>query len=1052
MAAMDSLSPYLLETIRRGDAILFLGAGATVGAQGPNSLVAPKGDELRDQLCNEFLGGELKSRPLARIGDYSINKAGLFGVQQYIKNRFDPLQPALFHLLIPTFRWFAIVTTNYDLVIERAYEKYTDRLQKLEPIIQDGDRFTNVIRDPNSVPYLKLHGCISHISDADLPLTLSSEQYARHKKNRERLFKHFADWARERPVIFCGYDVGDPNIQQIVFDLEDLKISRPVYAIVNCGLDSAEQDYWSSRRFEVYPGKFEEFLCSLNPAIPAATRTLAALLTSSDTSIKPLIKTQASPSIDLLRYLEQELQHVFGGIPTTGVSPTDFYNGLRLDWGAFQQGLDIRRRITDDVILEAVLEQDESSRKPEIFLLKGYAGSGKSVTLRRLAWDVATEYGGVVFFLQDGGLLRRNQLQELTALIGQRIFVFIDDVISHVSDVQNLLGWCEKTGVPITLIVGARSNEWNVYAGDLEENTSAEYELRDLTEKEIRELLRNLESYDVLGRLKSFSDSEKMDHFKLTSDRQLLVALHDLTDEKSFEEIVFDEYKNIVPQEARTLYLDVCTLHRLGVGVRAGLISRISGITFQDFERNFFRPLEHVIYSYFDHGTRDNMYRSRHRSISELVFETVLDRPADRSEQLVRIVRNLDIDYTTDEAAFRQILRGKVLAELFSDRGLALRVFEAARESGAQVSVVEHQRAVFEMNHKNGSLEEALRAIERAVDAQDYQDKAVQHTKANILREIALKAPQRLVREKLREDAKEIISKSLSTSRVAHPFATMARLLMDDLKDKLQEDFAEDSDISAAELRDRAIADLIRRTEEAIRTGLQRFHDDVYLLDIEAALARVLEDEKRALSALSKAFKANPGKEFIAVRYAAALAVQGDDAGAVDVLRKSIAGNPTGREAHFALAKNLIKKGEQINNIEISHHLKRSFTSGDANINAQFWYARQEFLYGDRAAAIGIFSELGKKWTPAEYRNRVRGVIKSDTGVDQRFSGFVARMGDHFCHIRCSDLNFDIYAQRGDFDDELWQNITNGTQLWFAIGFGLRGPRARSISLNGSAR
>src|SRR3990167_4643971 len=93
---------------------------------------------------------------------------------------------------------------------------------------------------------------------------------------------------------------------------------------------------------------------------------------------------------------------------------------------------------------------------------------------------------------------------------------------------------------------------------------------------------------------------ERRKFFILTADHQLLVALHEATLGKSFDEIILDEYNRIVPDEAKLLYLDVCTLHRFKVGIRAGLLSRVSGITFDYFGRLLILPLEHVVFVYFD--------------------------------------------------------------------------------------------------------------------------------------------------------------------------------------------------------------------------------------------------------------------------------------------------------------------------------------------------------------------------------------------------------------------------------------------------------------------
>ena len=1045
MPPPDLLTAALVETIQRGDAILFLGAGASHGAVGPKGEKAPSGDELRNILSDRFLGGALKSKSLSQVAELAKNEAGLPKVQAAIHELFNPLQPEKFHLLIPTFRWFAIVGTNYDLVVERAYDQCAGREQTLAPIVRDGDNFSERLRDLASVVYLKLHGCITHINDENLPLILASEEYAKHRKNRERLFKHLQDWGRERPIIFCGYDIADPNIQQILFDLFDLGINRPMYAIVSPDIDPIVARYWSSKRFAVCTMTFEQFLLQLNSAIPQPARGLATLIKNKSTSVAPWIKTKVGPSSLLLAYLQDELIHVHKGMPTTGVAPSDFYRGHSTEWGAIQQELDVYRRVADDIILEAFLEYDKA-KALQVFLLKGHAGSGKSVVLRRVAWDVAHQFDMLVFYLMEGGLLRRERLLELHELTGERIAVVVEDAIPHIRDISDLISWAVRNNVPLTLILAARTNEWNVYAGDLEERVANDYELRDLSEREISQLLDKLNAHKCLGRLAKATREEQLEHFQLTSGRQLLVALHDISSEKPFEEIVFDEYQNVRPLEARLLYLDICTLHRLGVGIRAGLISRISGITFENFRREFFRPLEHVVHTYFDAATRDNMYRSRHPVIAEIVFKQAVPNPVDRAQQIVRIIGQLDVDYGCDRTAFNEVVRGRVLADLFADKKLAYQIFNAAEESGAPLSVIEHQRAVFEMHHRQANLRAAMNAIDRAEASLEYPDRAVLHTKASILRHLALESPQRLARETLRGTAKAIVAKQMHNSRVSHSHHLAGQILLDELKDKL-EDISGDRQSSSKELTERGIAELIRQCEEIVSEGLQKFPGDQFLLTLEADLAKTVDDESRAVEALTRAFESSPGRSYVAVRLARRELRQGDPGHAKEILRRSLSANPSSKEVHLSLARILMQEDEASNSEEVSYHLKRSFTSGDSNLDAQFWYARHNYLFGDREAAAATFKQLSNTWTPLEYKKKVKDVVCDKDGATKKFSGSVVKAGESYCFVRCPDLRADIFGHMSEFPEQEWQKVGIGSQLEFEIGFSLRGPQVVAAHL-----
>ena len=739
MITQSAFTPWLLEKIQNGEAILFLGAGAVRGAQAPTGEQPPTGDELRDLLASKFLGGHHKDKTLARVAEYAKNESSLAEVQGYVKAMFFSLQPAPFHELIPKFRWFAIVTTNYDLKIERAYERAAARLQNLSPIIRDGDNFSDILRDNTALRYLKLHGCVTAISDGTLPLILASEEYAKHKKNRQRLFMHFADWARERPVVFAGYDIADPNVQQILFDLADLGMNRPTYAVVDPALDDIAMRYWQARRFVPVPATFESFLKELDGAIPPFKRTLAALRSQGPSSIQRWISSRVRPSDRLLNYLDTELDHVHSGIKAAVVDPKAFYRGLSVGWGAIEQNLDVKRRISDEVIMEAVMTEDPH-RRSRAFLVKGHAGSGKSVLLHRVAWESARDFDALIFYLREGGVLRPDIVAEIAQLTETPLLVVLDGAIPHLADIQQLIRLADHDRLPITLLLGARTNEWNVAGQELDPVIKEDYELRDLSEHEIQDLLDKLSAHRCLGELAPLPRPQQTEHFRLHAERQLLVALHEATTGKSFEDIVANEYENVVPAKARILYLDICTLHRLGVAVRAGLVSRVSGMTFDFFRTQLFRPLEHVVRTYVDTASRDYAYRTRHPLIAEFVFKQALPDAVERAAQITRIIRHMDVDYESDRDAFTQLVRGKTLADLFADKAIAWQIFDAAVESGAPKSFISHQKAVFELHHPNGNMRLAMQAVLEAEQAAESRDRTITHTKATVLRRMALEA------------------------------------------------------------------------------------------------------------------------------------------------------------------------------------------------------------------------------------------------------------------------------------------------------------------------
>ena len=186
------LPDALISSIVEQSAVLFLGAGTSYGARHPSGARIPSSDDLKILLSDKYLGGKLKTRSLSHVAEMCIRETDLLTVQMFIRDCFLSFEPASHHLIIPNFFWHAIVTTNYDLVLGRTYASQADAKQELAVFLKNGQRVDTKLKSlPNGLRYIKLHGSIDHIDDADIPLILSKEQYVRYLSNRNRLFSAF---------------------------------------------------------------------------------------------------------------------------------------------------------------------------------------------------------------------------------------------------------------------------------------------------------------------------------------------------------------------------------------------------------------------------------------------------------------------------------------------------------------------------------------------------------------------------------------------------------------------------------------------------------------------------------------------------------------------------------------------------------------------------------------------------------------------------------------------------------------------------------------------
>lgn len=361
------------------------------------------------------------------------------------------------------------------------------------------------------------------------------------------------------------------------------------------------------------------------------------------------------------------------------VKACKFHAGYDDGWCGIVRKYDFERN-AGARLLYAALEQkyDQAIR---FFLLQGAAGAGKTIALKRAAYDAATALDELVLWLKDGRVPRFEFFEELYALTGKRVLLFVDEISLHEKGVLRLLNKSQNGGIPLTIVGAEREADWGNYCEDIEESFPPRiYSLGGLSEGEVEDLVELLERHNCLGLLESKTRPERIASFMRPdrSDRQLLVTLHELTQGKPFEEIILGEYKRIIPDAVRTLYLDIATMHQFGVIARAGAISRVSGIRFSDFEEHFFQPLKNIVRVTSDRFSGDRGYQTRHARASRIVFGVACRSDEQKSSQLARIISGLDAGHSSDLRIIESICKGRTIAQEFSAVHHARDIFEMA--------------------------------------------------------------------------------------------------------------------------------------------------------------------------------------------------------------------------------------------------------------------------------------------------------------------------------------------------------------------------------------
>jgi tetratricopeptide (TPR) repeat protein len=1022
----------LIDQIQSSQVILFLGSGASFGAEHDEHKRPPDGQALSDLIARKYLGEDFVGRPLAQVSELAISETDLFSVQDYIATLFNGFYPASFHKLIPKIAWKAIATTNYDLIIERAYDEVQDKIQRLVVFKKNGERIEQRLSGDADLLYLKLHGSITDTHDQDLPLILTPDQYVLYRKNRSRLFDRLTGLSYEFPVVFVGQSLSDQNLRSILLELNEQGEAKPRSYLVNPTITEAETRFWEGRRISPIKVTFEQFLKAVDATIPSAFRSLAV---HQPKASHPIFERFASstikPSASLLTLLDRDVDYLHKTFRTGTTEPKEFYRGYFPNWDPIEMNLDVKRWLTDAILSEVVLvTEEEKSDRQELIAILGHAGSGKTVILRRLAWDAAIEFGRLCLAVRPSARPEYEAIRELYTLCKERIFLFIDNATEYVDLIQSFISSAKRDKFPLTIVTAERMNEWGVYCERLNSLVTGRYEVKYLSWTEIEQLIKLLTKFKSLNHLEGLSFEEQKEALGPQAGRQLLVALHEATLGKPFTEIVLDEFRSIPSPHAQSLYLSVCILHRLGVVTRAGVISRVHKIPFAEFKERLFKPLEYIVFATENKVIDDYEYRTRHPHIAEIVFETVLVDEQDRYDEYIRILAALDIDYNADRDAFKGMTNARELRTLFPNPALVRSIYEVAQSRSINDPMLFQQEAIFEMTSMDGSLNKATDLLAQARKLAPWSQ-PIAHSFAELSLRKAERSTSSVERKKLRDESRVLATEIAAKVRDdPHPYHTLIKVGLSELEELLHDDVGA------------TLENKIKDLQQTISRALQLFPEESFILEADSRFNHLIDDHPKAVESLKKAFQQNRRSPFIALRLAKMLDHQGLDAEAMTILKAAVEANPGDKEVNFALAMALHSNGAKLS--EIKHYLRRSFTRGDTHYIAQFWYARLLYLEGNLTEARELFRQLSEANIDVEVKRQPRGKILKD-GVPSIFHGTMSKLEASYGFITRDNFDDPVFVYRFSEDPILWETLSPGTRVIFEISFNYKGPIALSI-------
>lgn len=716
---------YLIRLLCNNKVILFLGAGFSFDAFNCLREKMPAAKCLAEKIwkylgySDAYDGTTLGDMYMAFLCSPKSNR----DKKSFLQNNLmcpnatsDNLLEIYNYLSIPL--WYKIYTTNIDNIIDLVYKR-TDK--QVKNVIYPDHEFKerDALLDKTQVVYL--HGKLPCEPDN---VIFSKKQYARAALQDLPLYREFVRDYASMSTVFLGTDLNEPLFEQYIEARKDrngYNEQRPKSFIICPGLSPVRADNFR-KIYNVHyiDGTTRDFLLWLKKiAIQLPTKEEVLRVTFPNYY---LIKAKTDDSRipiseDALSNFSQYCELVPSVSDGQQSQKSQFLIGAEPVWSDIFDEIDIPRTICQMILQDClkIIGNKNKNVKQKIIGVGGSAGSGKTTIIKRLAITLSRE-GVPVFYSNSEGFPRLDNIYTVLCNINQRVILIFDNAKNMLSYIPDLISDFSKLNHPPLLILSLRTNHLDRLESYLDNDTVdySEYIMPDLDDIEIKNLINKLDHYNLLGILKGANEQTRFEAFKIRAQKQILVAMKEATKGKKFEEIMNDEYNEIVPNDAKFLCLCIalCTEPGFTLSLQDILsFDATSSIAAQNYLK---KNLRGIVLS----GMNGDRYMVRHRVVADYII-SYCATPERLKDAYIRVLSGLSAQLlhgnTNKFNLFKALINHKAIFDRFKNNmELARDVYESISSYFANNAHFWLQYGSLEIEGINGNLELAENYINQA--------------------------------------------------------------------------------------------------------------------------------------------------------------------------------------------------------------------------------------------------------------------------------------------------------------------------------------------------
>ena len=1023
--AVESICGHLSQRT----AVLFLGAGVNYGTKNVEGIDFPLAYNLAEAICRDLLAmtdSKLTLDDAAEIVRYQLGDEIL---NNYLYQWFDSYAPNNAHLAIAQLPWDVIYTTNYDLLVEKAASSpYIKPAGLIRSVCSTSTDLTAFVEE--DIIYYKLHGTVDLANSPEGRLIITKDDYRHYRAHRKPLFQRLRSDLSRKTLVFVGYSFADSNFRAILDDCrEELGMDQfPLSYAIRPNFTPMEAGFWRDKyNIQLVSGDAFAFLTTLRDSWQSENRTVVPFEERRATSYTQTDQLTRFPKVG------ESFYRVTPSECNGSSNPKLFFRGAEPTWADIRDAVAPRRDAYVPLMEGLFADFADPASPISVYLVTGHAGTGKTTLVHSAAYEVAKDYGmPVLIHIPGTPLDARLLIPFIAASNAQRVVIIVHHAADYVREIELFADEVRRRKLPVSIVLEERKNQWIVKlasAVDVAKRFQpAEIELGALSRAEIHRILEKLRETDCLGRLTGTPEDIQEEHFIELAQKELLVALRELTGDGSFDEIIRNEFDSIPSEVAKQAYVYVAALGQIQLPLRYEVLSRLLTISPSKLGAEIFRPTDGILITGEATGSsRHNAgfrLRTRHPVIASIIFAMSASDDEAKFKVINAIMSQLDPGYPEDRRLLEGIVKRRELVNTLGNVERRRDIYDTLAKLLPNSAFVFQHRSMLERELRNAdlSVDYARRAL-----ALDRRSRSIQNTLGLAL-EFSARNVNDLGRRRIIINEADRIFRDGIARNSADPYSYIGRLNVLRFHElELEAD---------SKKRDLLHATMLSLLEEAFEAT----NESPMIAGVLAEQRERMGEPEQALKTLMDALILKPEDTRLRDMLLTFLAEAGKEEEGLKIALAGIKFDPNSWRLQRHAARFMINREYPVNAIQSAYEAALRHKKDDIGLYVEF--GAFLFMNGLRDIAKDVFEDARKVTTYNNEKRNIKRWWKDTKGARCVFSGKVKSLQGASAYVLAVPTNFEAFFWR----TESWlAELREGDPVQFQIGFNAFGPNAHIL-------